>query len=69
MKKNTLLFLLAFLTINFIYAQERFVTKTGVVNFEASVPSFEEVKATHNLVSALLTSNGDFVSIALVTFD
>ena len=66
MKKNTLLFLLVFLTINFTYAQERFVTKTGVVNFEASVPSFEEVKATHNLVSALLKSNGDFASIALV---
>jgi polyisoprenoid-binding protein YceI len=65
MKKNTLLFLLVSLAIN-IYAQERFGTKTGVVNFEASVPSFEEVKATHNSVSALLTSNGDFASIALV---
>lgn len=66
MKKNTLLFLLVFLAINFIYSQERYGTKTGVVNFEASVPSFEEVKATHNLVSALLKSNGDFASIALV---
>ena len=66
MKKNIFFLLLFIFTISFNYAQERFATKSGVVNFEASVPSFEEVKATHNSVSAILKSNGDFASLALV---
>ena len=66
MKKNILFLLFLIFTSYFNYAQEKFVTKTGVVNFEASVASFEEVKATHNSVSAILKPNGDFASIALV---
>ena len=49
-----------------VNAQEKFITKSGVINFEASVPSFEEVKAKHQSVSALLKSNGEFASLALV---
>ncbi len=66
MKKNIFFLLLFIFTISFNYAQERFATKSGMINFEASVPSFEEVKATHNSVSAILKSNGDFASLALV---
>ena len=66
MKKNIFFLLLFFFTISFNFAQERFATKSGIINFEASVPSFEEVKATHNSVSAILKSNGDFASLALV---
>jgi len=47
-------------------AQEKFVTKTGEINFEASVPSFEEVNATNENVSAILKSTGEFASLALM---
>ncbi|WP_418602966.1 YceI family protein [Hwangdonia sp.] len=48
-------------------AQTKYITKTGVVNFEASVPSFEEVKASHNLVTAIINiENGEFAALALV---
>ena len=45
MKKSTFLILL--LTANFITAQDRIRTSIGVINFEASVPFFEEVKAVN----------------------
>ncbi|MEP2937294.1 MAG: YceI family protein [Gilvibacter sp.] len=48
------------------YAQ-KVATKSGVITFEASVASFEEVKATHANVSAILnTETGSFASLALV---
>ncbi|WOD44282.1 YceI family protein [Hwangdonia lutea] len=48
-------------------AQTKYITKTGMVNFEASVPTFEKVKATHNLVTAIInTDNGEFAALALV---
>ena len=60
----TIIFLSSIFSI--INAQEKFITKSGEINFEASVPSFEEVKATHNSVSAIIKSNGEFASLALV---
>lgn len=48
-------------------AQGKFLTKTGTVNFEASVPSFEEVAARNTTVSAIInTENGEFAALALV---
>lgn len=48
-------------------AQSKYGSKTGTIIFEASVPSFEEVKAVNENVSAILnTDNGAFVSLALV---
>lgn len=48
-------------------AQEKFSTKTGTIVFEASVPSFEEVKAKNESVSAIFNENtGDFASLALI---
>ena len=46
MKKNSLIVLLiiAFAT----NAQEKMVSYEGIINFEASIPLFEEVKAINN---------------------
>tara|TARA_R110000787_G_scaffold86285_9_gene184066 strand:+ start:212 stop:763 length:552 start_codon:yes stop_codon:yes gene_type:complete len=65
---KNLLFAVVFLSSIFstVNAQEKFITKSGEINFEASVPSFEEVKATHSSVSAIIKSNGEFASLALV---
>jgi polyisoprenoid-binding protein YceI len=50
-----------------VLAQGRYVTKTGEIDFEASVPSFEEVKAKNNNVSAILkTDTGEFAALALM---
>ena len=43
MKNITLLFVFTFLS-HFINAQDKMLTKTGKITFEASIPSFEEVK-------------------------
>jgi hypothetical protein len=49
------------------HAQDRKITKTGEITFEASVPSFEEVKATNESVSCILnTKTGEIASLALV---
>lgn len=52
MKKTTVLILLftAFST----FAQDKFKTATAIVNFEASVPFFEEVKAVNKLGTIVL---------------
>lgn len=49
------------------FGQNKFITKTGTINFEASVPSFEEVAAKNNSVTAILnTDNGEIAALALV---
>ena len=49
------------------YTQEKYYTKTGEVNFEASVPSFEEVKAINNKTTVILnTDTGEIASLILV---
>lgn len=64
MKK--IVYLIAFISIN-IFSQTKYLTKTGIVTFEASVPSFEEVKATNNSVTAIInTDNGEFAALVLV---
>lgn len=52
MKRTTLFFLL--FTVFPILAQEKFRTNSAVVNFEASVPLFEEVKAVNKLGTIVL---------------
>ncbi len=48
-------------------AQSKYLTKKGAVTFEASVPSFEEVKASHSAVTAIANSeNGEFAALVLV---
>ena len=64
MKK--LFYILAFISLNAI-SQNKYITKNGTVNFEASVPSFEEVKASNNAVTAIInTENGEFAALVLV---
>lgn len=68
---NKLLKYIAFIvftiTINSINAQEKYFTRAGSIGFEASVPSFEEVKAQSNTVSAVLNIHtGEIASLALV---
>lgn len=51
--KTTTLLLLFFTAIS-VLAQDKFFTNSGTVNFEASVPLFEEVKAVNRQVAILL---------------
>lgn len=48
-------------------AQGKYLTKTGTVNFEASVPAFEEIKASNTNTTAIInTDNGEFAALVLV---
>ena len=61
------LYLLFFIISLIGFSQENYLTKSGVLNFEASVESFEEIKASNTNVTAILnTSNGQFAALALV---
>ncbi|MBE14726.1 MAG: YceI family protein [Dokdonia sp.] len=46
---------------------QKYYTKTGKIDFEASVAAFEPVKASHQAVTAILdTDTGDLAILALV---
>ena len=63
---KNILFILAFISVN-TFGQTKYLTKTGTVVFEASVPSFEQVKGTNNSVTAIInTDNGEFAALVLV---
>lgn len=48
-------------------SQEKKISKTGKITFEASVPSFEEVLATNtNVTFVLNTATGEIASLALM---
>ena len=65
MKKITFIALL-FVSLS-AFGQNKYLTKTGTLDFEASVPSFEEVAAHNKAVTAILnTENGEFAALALV---
>lgn len=50
-----------------VSSQNRYLTKTGTVEFEASVPSFEEVKAINKSVTAIINSEtGEFAALVLI---
>ncbi|MEO1031135.1 MAG: YceI family protein [Bacteroidota bacterium] len=62
---------ITFITLLFVsisaIGQNKYLTKTGELAFEASVPSFEEVAAKNQSVTAILnTANGEFAALALV---
>jgi hypothetical protein len=49
------------------FSQVKYLTKSGVLNFEASVETFEEIKAANSNVTAIFNaSNGEFAALALV---
>jgi hypothetical protein len=55
------------IALNSVYAQNKVLTKTGITTFEASVPSFEEVKATNkNSGCVLNTKTGEIVGLILM---
>ncbi len=65
MKNTVLLFVFLFATIGF--AQDKIVTKNGKVTFEATVPSFEEVKAKNDGVTCIInTKTGEIASLTMV---
>ncbi len=65
MKRQLTLYLILFCFTAAI--AQKYSTKTGEINFEASVPSFEEVKAKNTNVSAILNAEtGDFAALALI---
>ena len=65
MRRTMLLGLLFATAVGF--AQEKLITKTGKITFEASVPSFEEVKAKNDGATCVLNPNtGEIASLALI---
>jgi len=61
------IYLIALLISISVYSQNRYLTKTGTVKFEASVPSFEEVKAINKSVTAIINSEtGEFAALVLI---
>ena len=66
MKKHLIVTAMA-LCFSVVALSQKYSTKTGEVIFEASVPSFEEVKAKNTAVSAILNGEtGDFAALVLV---
>lgn len=64
--KKIFLILASFL-LSVGYAQDKMITKTGKITFEASVPAFEEVKAKNEGVTCVLNSKtGEIASLALM---
>jgi hypothetical protein len=64
MKKIALIIFLISTQLSFT---QKVITKKGNITFEASVPAFEEVKATNNNVSCVLnTQTGEIASLALI---
>lgn len=52
---------------NICTSQEKMISKSGTITFEASVPSFEEVKATNTNVTFVLNPvTGEIASLALM---
>lgn len=50
-----------------VFSQDKKITKTGQITFEASVPSFEQVKAVNESVSCILNiKTGEIASLALM---
>lgn len=65
MKKLLQLSLLLLVTVTF--AQDKMITKTGKITFEATVPAFEEVKAHNDGVTCVLNAKtGEIASLALI---
>ncbi len=63
---KALIITIVFLNLN-SFAQTKYITKTGNVNFEASVASFEEVAAKNNSTTVIFNSeNAEVAALVLV---
>jgi hypothetical protein len=60
--------LLSFLLLTAVaFAQDKMITKTGKITFEASVPAFEEVKGKNDGATCVLNpKTGEIASLALM---
>lgn len=66
MKKPIFIFLYLLLSVS-CFAQDKYFTKNGEVSFEASVPSFEEIKAKSTTVTAILNADtGELAALTLM---
>ncbi|WP_310558812.1 YceI family protein [Flavobacterium sp.] len=54
--------ILLLLLAHYLFAQKEMTTKTGIVNFEASVPLYEEVVATNKNASCVLNLKSGVLS-------
>ena len=43
------------------FSQEKWTTETGTLNFEASIPLFEEIKAQNNLVKCVINTKDNSI--------
>lgn len=59
------IFILLLLSSLSIHAQ-KYVTKTGSIYFEASVPSFEPIQATNNSTTVVLDDQGNLAALVLI---
>jgi len=67
MKKIKVLFTLVLLITTTSFYAQKYSTKTGVVSFQASVPSFEEVAGENKTASAILEpATGNIAVLALM---
>ena len=65
MKKNLLIPML--LASFIIFSQEKMITKSGTIIFDASFPSFDEVKGTNSNVTFVLNpATGEIASLAIM---
>ncbi|MBC5837317.1 YceI family protein [Flavobacterium muglaense] len=65
MKKTIIIF--ALLLIGTTVFSQKMITRNGKITFEASIPSFEEIKATNSTVSCILDeATGDFAALVLI---
>lgn len=55
------LFLFLFFTINCV-SQTKMISRNGIIHFEASVPSFEEIKGQNNSSSCVFYTNSGTIS-------
>ena len=63
--KYLVLFWISFVSVS--NAQEKYWTRSGILIFEASMPAFEDVRASNENVTAILnTEDGTFAVLALV---
>lgn len=59
--------IIALFFVSFGFSQDKILTKNGKITFEASVPSFEEVKGKNEAVTCVInTKTGEIASLALV---
>lgn len=58
--------IIACLSVAFVTAQDKILTKKGTIEFKASVPSFEPIEAINNSATIVLDQKGSLASLVLL---